>query len=197
MENPSERHLDAAETLLAYLLDTPTHGILYDARAENSEFHSKYSSLKDGMCAMSDSNWSSGRSISGLIILLAGGLICWASKKQPVTSLSSTEAEYYAASACGTAVLALRLFMRDIGAAQLLPTPVYVDNTACVNLAKNFKACKRTKHIDRRINFLTDYQEMGEIQVLNISTSANTADALTKPLAKMDFKKHAKILVRA
>jgi len=87
--------------------------------------------------------------------------------------------------------------MRDIGAAQLLPTPVYVDDTACVNLANNFKACKRTKHIDRRINFLTDYQEMGEIQVLNISTSANTADALTKPLAKMDFKKHAKILVRA
>ena len=71
--------------------------------------------------------------------------ICWASKKQPVTSLSSTEAEYYAASACGTAVLALRLFMRDIGAAQLLPTPVYVDNTACVHLAKNLKACKRTK----------------------------------------------------
>ena len=77
------------------------------------------------------------------------------------------------------------------------PTPIYVDNTACVNLAKNFKACKRTKHIDRRIHFLTDYQEMGEIQVLNISTSANTADALTKPLAKTVFKTHVKILVQA
>ena len=58
---------------------------------------------------------------------------------------------------------------------------------------RNFKACKRTKHIDRRIHFLTDYQEAGAIQVLNISTAANTADgkiASTCPLNAGAAPKH-------
>ena len=121
----------------------------------------------------------------------------WASKRQPVTSLSSTEAEYYAASACGAEVLAIRYFLSEItGNAHPLATPVYVDNSGCVNLAKDFNSCKRTKHIDRRINFLTDYQDMGEIQVIYIPTSRNTADALTKPLPKAKFLEHRSLITR-
>ena len=116
---------------------------------------------------------------------------------QPVTSLSSAEAEYYAGSACGASVVALRHFMDDIGATPLFPTIIFIDNTATVDLAKDFKSCKRTKHIDRRVNFLTDYQAAGEVEVVHIGTSMNTADALTKPLAKPDFVKHASALVRA
>ena len=114
-----------------------------------------------------------------------------------LTSLSSTEAEYYAASACGAAVVASRLFLSDLQAEPVMPTPIFIDNSACVDLAKDFKSCKRTKHIDRRINFLTDYQKMGLIEAVPIGTSENTADAFTKPLLKPVFKKHAANLVRA
>ena len=109
--------------------------------------------------------------------------------------MSSAEAEYYAASSCGAAVVAIRLFLSDLNVEPLMPTPIFIDNSACVDLAKNFKSCKRTKHIDRRINFLTDYQALGLIEAVPIGTSANTADAFTKPLAKPDFKKHAATLV--
>ena len=66
------------------------------------------------MTGLSDSNWLAHRSISAFLIYLAGGLILWASKRQPVTSLSSTEAEYYAASACGTEMVAMRHFLAEI-----------------------------------------------------------------------------------
>ena len=91
----------------------------------------------------------------------------------------------------------MRYFLAEIaGAPHPLPTPIYVDNSACVSLAKDFNSCKRTKHIDRRIHFLTDYQKMGEIQLIYIPTSKNTADALTKPLAKQKFLEHRSLLVR-
>ena len=130
-----------------------------------------YSPLKEGMESMSDSDWATGHSISGFVIFMALGAIMWASKKQPVTSLSSTEAEYYAASAAGAEVLALRHFMRHVAPDSVVePTPLHVDNSACVDLAKDFNSCKRTKHIDRRVNFLTDYHKMGELTVSFIST---------------------------
>ena len=65
-----------------------------------------------------------------------------------------------------------------------------------IDLAKDFKSFKRAKHIDRRINFLTDYQELGELEVVHIGTSMNTADVFTKPLSKSDFLKHASALVK-
>ena len=74
---------------------------------------------------------------------------------------------------------------------------MFIGNSATVDLAKDFKSCKRAKHIDRRVNFLTDYQEMGELEIVHIGTSMNTADAFTKPLAKNDFLKHASALVHA
>jgi hypothetical protein len=143
-----------------------------------------------GMHSLSDSDWSSGKSISGYVIMLAMGAVMWASKKQPVTALSSTEAEYYAASSCGVDTLAIQNFKEDLTGVEELQTPVFVDNSGAVSLAKNFNSCKRAKHINRRVNFLNDYTESGKIVVHHISTKDNTADIFTKPLPKVSFLKH-------
>ena len=91
----------------------------------------------------------------------------------------------------------MRHFLAEItNKAHPAATPIYVDNSACVSLARDFNSCKRTKHIDRRVHFLTDYQKMGEIQLIYIPTSKNTADALTKPLAKHKFLEHRNLIVR-
>ena len=194
-DNPTEQHLEALEVLLAYLMGTTTMGVMYKYGAEVTGLTSEYSALKDGLTSLSDSDWSTGKSISGYVAFLAGGPFLWASKLQPITSISSTEAEYYAASACAAAIIAFRLFLGDLGAEPFMPTPVFIDNSACVDLARDFKSCKRAKHIDRRVNFLTDYQEAGHIETMPIGTSENTADVFTKPLAKTGFKKHAATLM--
>ena len=195
LDNPSEKHLDAADTLLAYLGDTPSVGVVYDNTSSNG-LAAIYSSLKEGLYALSDSNHSTGKSVSGFVVMLHGSPIAWGSKLQPVVSLSSTEAEYYAASVCGTVVLAIRNFLKDISLGELHPTPVFVDNSACVNLGKHFSSCRRVKHIDRRVWFLTDYQEQGHIEIRPVTTARNTADFFTKPLSKGVFNFHRSALVR-
>ena len=189
LSNPSLRHLEAAETLLAYLMDTSEVGIQYKHSGDTRGLSVMYSTLKEGLYALSDSDWSSGKSISGYVIMLACGAIIWGSKKQPVTSLSSTEAEYYAASACGVEVMATRHLVADDLGMQLTSTPIYVDNSACVSLAKDFNSCKRAKHINRRVNFLNDYTQSQDIEVISISTHENTSDVFTKPLGKIKFLK--------
>jgi len=59
-----------------------------------------------------DADWGTnpiGReSQSGNAFLLCGGVISWASKKQPTVALSSTESEYVAASGCAQEPIWLR-----------------------------------------------------------------------------------------
>ncbi len=75
--------------------------------------------------------------------------IMWKSKMQKPTALSTAEAEYYAASTAGSEVLYLRKLLERMEYTQALPTPVYKDNTACIERG-NHVICRReqAKHID-------------------------------------------------
>jgi hypothetical protein len=88
------------------------------------------------------------------------------------------------------------IFGEDLTGVKNYSTPIYCDNSGAVNVAKNFNSNKRAKHIDRRVNFLNDYTEAGDIKVVPISTKDNVADAMTKPLGKVVFLKHREALVK-
>jgi hypothetical protein len=75
-------------------------------------------------------NSSSRRSTSGNLMLYNQAPIMWRSQK--TTALSTAEAEYYSASTAGSDVLYLHKFLDQLGFTQQSPTPVYEDNTACI-----------------------------------------------------------------
>eukprot|EP00961_Rhodomonas_salina_P285222 3854079-Rhodomonas_salina.1 len=54
------------------------------------------------------------------------------SVQQQVTALSMAEAEYYAASVCGTDVTYVRQMMEELDYAQTEPTVLYEDNMECI-----------------------------------------------------------------
>ena len=81
LDNPSERHLQCSEILLSYLASTRHLGISYN-RSSELQFSAKYSPLKNGMVSLSDSDWSTGKSISGFVVMLCNGPILWGSKRQ-------------------------------------------------------------------------------------------------------------------
>jgi hypothetical protein len=81
-------------------------------------------------------------------------LIMWRWKMQKTTALSTAEAEYYSTSAAGTEILHLSALLQRLGLAQMAPTPVYEDNTACIEWGNNvIGGQKRAKHIDIRKHF--------------------------------------------
>ena len=66
--------------------------------------------------------------------MLNGGAISWRSRRQDPVSLSTSEAEYIAASQCGQEVVYLREIICESLYAQTEETLVYEDNRGCVCL---------------------------------------------------------------
>ncbi len=56
------------------------------------------------------------------ILMLTGGAVSWKSRRQDCVSLSTSEAEYVAASQCGQEVVYLREILRDFGFIPIGPT---------------------------------------------------------------------------
>jgi hypothetical protein len=77
------------------------------------------------------------RSHTGYILMLSGGAVSWKSRRQDCVSLSTSEAEYVAASQCGQEVVYLREILRDFSFAPTGPTRIYEDNLACVAMSEN------------------------------------------------------------
>ncbi|KAL0558837.1 hypothetical protein IC582_003419 [Cucumis melo] len=89
MQRPSRDHFGAAKRVMRYIAGTIEYGIWY----------SKVSDFK--LCGFTDSDWASSlddrRSVSANVFTLGLGVITWSSKKQATAALTSSEAEYAAA----------------------------------------------------------------------------------------------------
>lgn len=88
-----------------------------------------------------------------MISRLNEGVISWMSQKQKSVVLSTTEAEYVAASECAKEIIWLNRLLNDITAVNDTPT-LFVDNASAIKLAKNPEFHKRSKHIDVRYHFI-------------------------------------------
>ena len=79
-----------------------------------------------------DADWASDindrRSISGYTYIIGGGAICWPSKKQHSTALSSTEAEYMAACNATKEAVWLRSFLQELKEKDDSPMTILIDN---------------------------------------------------------------------
>ena len=65
-------------------------------------------------------------------IILGDSLISWKSKKQPIVSLSSTEAEYRAMESTTNEIVWLCWLLADMEVFLSHPTPMYCDNKSAM-----------------------------------------------------------------
>ena len=84
MERPTKLHQAAMKRVLRYLKGTTELGIFYKRGRE------------ENLVAYSDSNYvgyiEDRKSTLGNVFLLSSSVVAWSSKKQPVVTLSTTEA---------------------------------------------------------------------------------------------------------
>ena len=139
-----------------------------------------------------DSDWANDieerKSTTGFIIKVYENTVIWASKKQKIVTLSSTEAEYVAActAACETVWVINTLASLKIDVNR--PVTMYEDNLACIMISKNPET-RRTKHFDTKYHFLRELVSGKEIKLESISTKDQLADTLTKALPFEPFQK--------
>lgn len=125
------------------------------------------------------------KSTGGYVFIFSKAAISWASKKQPVVSLSTTEAEFIAAANCACQSVWIKRILEAFGVIQEQSTKILCDNSSAIKLSKNPVMHGRIKHIDVRFHFLRDLTREGVVELDHCSTQHQLADIMTKPL-KLD-----------
>ncbi|KAI5316235.1 hypothetical protein L3X38_045411 [Prunus dulcis] len=181
MERPTEAHLLAAKRAFRYVKGTIDLGIFYKKGG------------KDELIGYTDSDYAGDQddrnSTSGYVFKLSSGAVSWFPKKQPVVTLSTTEAEFIAAASSACQVVWLRRILKSLNQEQYSPTLVYCDNVSTIKLSRNPVMHGRSKHIDIRFHFLRDLVKSEVLELVQCSTQEQIADVLTKPLKVDTFLK--------
>jgi hypothetical protein len=126
----------------------------------------------------------------GYTFSLGSGAISWASRKQKVVALSSTESEYIAASEGAKDACWLHMLLRGLTVPVDSATTLFCDNNSAIILANDQSLHIRAKHIDIRYHHIRDCVEKNKIRLLRVPTEDNTADTLTKALPHPAFIRH-------
>ena len=181
VSNPRQRDWNAVKRVIRYLKQTVS--LKLKISADNNL----------DLVGYVDADWagdvSDRKSTSGYLYMIGQSSVSWSSKKQVSVALSSTEAEYIAASYASQEAIWLREVLNDLGIALTQPTILHEDNQSCIKLATSDKNSTRTKHIDVRHHYLRDLVVQEMIDFMFCETSMMIADVLTKPLPRPKFEK--------
>ncbi|KAJ0509944.1 putative RNA-directed DNA polymerase [Helianthus annuus] len=186
MSNPKEEHLQLAKRVLRYVKDTYNFGLLY----------ARKSGLK--LQVYTDSDFARDREdrrcTSGYVCLLSEAAICWSSRKQEIVTLSSTDAEYVAATTCACHCVWLKGLLQEMSNKLIGTVEVKCDNNSTIKLSKNPVMHRRTKHIDVRFHYLRDLVNQEQVQLVFCPTGDQVADVMTKPVKLEVFEKMRKLM---
>ena len=180
MNNPTEKHMTAVTRILRYLKMTPGKGLFFQ-RTTKKEIE-----------IFSDADWASSvtdrRSTSGYCSFVWGNLVTWRSKKQSVVARSSAEAEFRAMAQGICEGIWLNRLLEELRVLSKHPLVLYCDNQAAISIAKNPVHHDRTKHVEIDRHFIKEKIEEGFFKVSFIPTNCQTADILTKALARVNHE---------
>ena len=183
-ENPGRAHWDAVKRVFRYLSGTKNLKLTYGAAQFDLVGYS------DADRSMHEDR----KAISGYAFLIDGGAVSWASKRQEIISLSTTESEYVVIVHASKEALWLRSLIGQVFAPFNAPVPLMSDNQSAIALTQDHQYHARTKHIDIRFHFIRWVVQDKKIKLVYCSTEDMVADTLTKALSSPKVKHFAHAL---
>lgn len=120
---------------------------------------------------------------------MSNGAVAWSSKKQPIVTLSTTEAEFVAATVCTCQAIWMRRILTELRQEQAKSTMIMCDNSSAIKLSRNPVLHGCSKHIDVRFHFLRDLMKEGTVKMIHCGTQDQMVDIMTKPLKLETFQK--------
>ncbi|MCO5614868.1 hypothetical protein L7F22_069153 [Adiantum nelumboides] len=121
------------------------------------------------------------RPTSGYVFLFTGGVVSWRSHLHNYTTMSTTDAEYVAASKASKETIWLARLVLELGIFAKTPT-LHCDSQSAIMLANNLVFHAKTKHISVKYHFIQDVLEIKHMHLVKVHTDDYHLDLLTKGL---------------
>ncbi|KAI2511948.1 hypothetical protein MHU86_2464 [Fragilaria crotonensis] len=192
---PGELDFRALIWLFGYLRRRPSYALKFYPDGTSNPIYSicaQHSIPYSDLTVFSDASWQdcpdTGRSTVGYMIFHNGALIEANSTMPTPIAMSTSEAEYMAACSATMATAHIRMLLYDmtyLGTKQwressqrlpTIPSVLMIDNEATVQIAKNGKLTRKTRHIERRFHFVRQGQQDGTHQLYWIPCDSQLAD---------------------
>ena len=180
-QNPGPEHWEAVKCIYRYLLGTKKLALTFRVGKQGLEGFTDADGASQEHC----------HAISGYAYILDGGAVSWASKKQELVTLSTTEAEYIAAMHDAKEGIWLHRLVKEVFRPLVHPMPLHSDSQSAIVLTKDSSYHARTKHIDIWYHFICFVIDNGSLRLLYCPTEDMVADTLTKALPSVKVKHYA------
>ncbi|KFD66849.1 hypothetical protein M514_20993 [Trichuris suis] len=145
-----------------------------------------------------DADWAGDKldrkSTTGFVFRLGSCTIAWSSHKQSTVALSSTEAEYVAASRACRELLWLRQLLQDLSMPADGPIVIFEDNLVCIKMVDSIRSGARTKHTGVCHHHVRDLRAQNIITLRYCPSNDMLSDIFTKPLSKDSFLRLRQLL---
>jgi hypothetical protein len=184
--NPGPAHWKAVKHLFRYLKGTMDLKLTYSPTSSN-DFETFVDADHGG-------DKDSGKSTTGYALRVGSGVTSWSSKRQSIVALSTTEAEYVAATSAGAESIWMEQLLDELGYPMTNAPTLHMDNQSALSVAKNPEHHGRMKHLDLRFFWLQEAIDTEQLQVQYLPTSDMPADILTKALPRVLVEQHRQSL---
>ena len=210
--SPALIHYQAVKQVYAFLNNTREDGLIFWRReprmdlpdvspplprSNTGDWLPQITTHPTTPVAYSDSDWGSDtthrRSVSGIIIMVAGAAVVYKTHYQRAVALSSTEAEFVSASDAGKMALYIRSLLSNLGLTQRQPTSLRIDNRGAMHMVTAGAPTKRTRHVDIRYFAHLQWAETGQLKAEPVPTAHNVSDSMTKATGRIKFHQHADV----
>ncbi len=213
-----EVHWKAAQHVLRYLKNTSDMGLFFEYKKDEGH---EATTETAGMTSVFAKTWptkkavdapeleiqadadfagcpDTRRSTGGYVVLLNGTAVDWQSKRQPLVTLSTCEAELVQLTPAGKAAIWFRELLQEFHCDPTdnkKATSIREDNQAVIKLlTKDNRTSQRTKHIDVRYMWLSQHIRDGLFDITYVPTKENVADIMTKALDAITHEAHLRNL---
>ena len=167
--NPGKVHFEVLVHLLRYIRYNKTLGLKYYADLNDVPvtdlLRQANINTNNNLMAFSESSWQdcpdTGRSTAAYIIYFQGGTIDHGTHVPGPVAQSSAESEYNAACTAGMALAHFRILVHELlnEDPDMVPKEaplIVLDSKSTMCMAKNVRDTKHTRHIARRIHFVSN-----------------------------------------
>eukprot|EP00924_Labyrinthula_sp_SR-Ha-C_P005959 snap_masked-scaffold_14-processed-gene-10.54-mRNA-1 protein AED:0.29 eAED:0.29 QI:0/-1/0/1/-1/1/1/0/296 len=181
--------LKLVRRVMKYLVDTKNLSLCFKTISEDAL---KLEMEVDASFAMGPKK----KSVYGYLIKVNNAPILYRSKLEPLTAMSSTEAEYIGIAEATKPLRYIANVLEFLGLKYTKPINVYNDNMGAILIGSSKGSLDRTKHIELKFHVVQELINMGKINLSYKNTNELQADMFTKALGFSKLKIHRNALMK-